>query len=70
MNNTITVEIHPDQAAALLLIAQRLTFDDCLRQTDGYDGHPETGDIEQAYAFISAIGSLRKALENSHEKAS
>ena len=60
---TITIQIPKDKAAALLLIAQRLTFDDCLRRTDGYDAHPETGDVEQAYDFINAIGALRRALE-------
>ena len=60
---TVTIEIPKDKAAALLLIAQRLTFDDCLRRTDGYDAHPESGDAEQAYEFIDAIGVLRRALE-------
>ncbi|KAI9129965.1 hypothetical protein [Acaryochloris sp. CCMEE 5410] len=58
MENTITVEISQTHVAALLLIAQRLTFEDCLRRTDG------VRDIEQAYDFINAIGSLRDALEN------
>lgn len=64
MKDTITVELPRAQAAALLLIAQRLTFEDCLRRTDGFDAHPETGDTEQAYEFINAIGTLREALEN------
>lgn len=63
MKTTVTIEIPRDQVAALHLIAQRITFDDCLRRTDGYDPHPETGDTEQAYAFINAIGALRRALE-------
>lgn len=64
MENTITVELPKTHVVALLLIANRLSFDDCLRRTDGYDEHPETGDIEQAYTFVNAIGSLRDALEN------
>ena len=58
MENTITVQIPKAHVAALLLISNRLTFDDCLRRTDG------TGDVEQAYDFINAIGSLRDALES------
>lgn len=64
MENTITVEIPQTHVAALLLIIQRITFEDCLKRTDGYGGHSETGDVEQAYDFINAIGSLRDALEN------
>jgi hypothetical protein len=64
MKDTITVEIPRAQAAALLLISRRLTFEDCLRRTDGFDAHPETGDIKQAYEFIDAIGTLREVLEN------
>ena len=61
--STVTIEIPKDKAAALLLIAQRLTFDDCLRRTDSYDAHPESGDSEQAYRFVDALGALRRALE-------
>lgn len=64
----ISIEIPQNKAAALLLIARRLTFDDCLRRTDGYSAHPETGDVEQAYAFINAIGSLIKGLEDAPER--
>ncbi|MEM6837880.1 MAG: hypothetical protein AAF609_13605 [Cyanobacteria bacterium P01_C01_bin.120] len=64
MQATVTIEIPREQSDALLLIAQRITFDDCLRRTDGYDTHPETGNPEQAYAFINAIGVLREALED------
>lgn len=60
---TVTVEIPGDKVADLLLIVQRLTFDDCLRRTDGYDAHPESGNAAQAYDFIEALGALRRALE-------
>lgn len=65
MQPILTIEIPQHHANALLLIAQRLTFDDCRRRTDGYDAHPESGDSEQAYEFINALGALRKALEAS-----
>lgn len=71
-DRVVKIEIPRTQAAALLLITQRLTFDDCLRWTNGSDAHPETGDAEQAYQFINAIGVLRDAIDNSlseHEES-
>lgn len=62
MEPTLTIEIPLDMVVALSLILERLTFDDCLRRTDGYEGHPETGNTNQAYEFINAIGALRDAL--------
>lgn len=64
MDETITIELPAGKAAALLLIARRITFDDCLRLTNGYGGHPETGNSDQAYKFINALGALRDAIES------
>lgn len=63
MEETITIELPADKADALLLIARRFTFEDCLRLTNGYGGHPETGNSDQAYEFINALGALRDAIK-------
>ena len=65
MNATdeMTITLPTRYAAVLALFAARTTYDDCLRRTDGYDSHPETGDQDQAYDFINALRALRKALD-------
>lgn len=62
MNDELTIKLTPATARSLKLLLSRLSFDDCLRRSDG------GGDTEQAYEFITAAGDGRRALKQALEQ--
>jgi hypothetical protein len=55
----VTVELPPEQAAALAQLVKRLGYDDCERLSSRYDGGQERD------AMLAGIDKLQRALAES-----